>query len=174
MKVLAFGASSSRNSINKKLANYSCSLLQDSECNLIDLNDFQMPIYSEDIEKENGFPEKANHFIELIRKSDAIVISLAEHNGSYTAAFKNLIDWCSRVKRNFLQDKPIILLSTSPGPGGGASVLSLAKNSMKFFSGRVIGDLSVPSFYENFDTETNIISNNEIKQKIQSTINLLK
>ena len=50
--------------------------------------------------------------------------------------------------------KPILLLSTSPGGRGGISILNIAAGSYGYLNGRVIGQLAVPSFNENFsDTE---------------------
>jgi chromate reductase len=58
MKILCFGASSSRESINRKLAIYASSIFSEAEVVILDLNDFLMPIFSVDIEKESGIPEK--------------------------------------------------------------------------------------------------------------------
>ena len=65
-KILAFGASSSRNSINKQLATYAASLFQDATVEVLDLNDYEMPIYSIDKEKENGIPQLAIDFYNKI------------------------------------------------------------------------------------------------------------
>ncbi len=81
IKVLAFGASNSRASINQTLASYAAHLLENAEVNLIDLNDFEAAIYSEDREKQSGIPEQAQRFYQLIGDADAVIISLAEHNG---------------------------------------------------------------------------------------------
>jgi chromate reductase len=51
-------------------------------------------------------------------------------------AYKNLFDWASRKKREVYQDKPIIMLSTSPGAGGAKSVLSAATESAHFLRAR--------------------------------------
>ena len=83
-KILAFGASSSNNSMNKKLASFVANKIAPQEAILIDLNDYEMPIYSDDRKKADGIPEKAYEFKNLIKASDGIIISLAEHNGSYT------------------------------------------------------------------------------------------
>ncbi|MEO0877483.1 MAG: NAD(P)H-dependent oxidoreductase, partial [Bacteroidota bacterium] len=61
-KILAFGASNSRNSINKQLASYAAGQLTDATITLLDLNDFEMPIYSIDREKESGIPQLAEQF----------------------------------------------------------------------------------------------------------------
>ncbi len=171
MKIIAFGASTSKNSINKILASFTSSLAKNCTYEVLDLNDYPLPLYSESFEQNNGFPKEIYNFLEDIKKGDALVISIAEHNGNYTSAFKNLIDWCSRVQRDFLENKQIVLLSTSPGPGGAKVALSLAKSSMKFFSGNVVADLSVPSFYENFNVDENKIMNSELENKLQKIIN---
>lgn len=115
MKVLAFGTSNSRNSINQKLARYSAAQIDDADVTLLDIHDLEMPIFSEEREKESGIPAFAHDFYQAIGEADAIVISFAEYNGSYTSAYKNLFDWASRIDMKVYQDKPMIMLATSPG-----------------------------------------------------------
>ena len=57
-KIVAFGASSSSNSINKKLATYAAQQIKNSNIKILDLNNFEMPIYSEDYERLNGIPKR--------------------------------------------------------------------------------------------------------------------
>ena len=118
-KIIAFGASSSKNSINKKLASFVANKIADQEAVILDLNDFEMPIYSEDRHAEEGIPQKALAFKKIIKESKGLVISLAEHNGSYTAAFKNIYDWISVIEKTVWSNKPILLMSTSDGARGG-------------------------------------------------------
>ena len=153
MKVLAFGASSSKTSINKSFATYAANLIPNAEVEVLDLNDYELPLFSTDKEAEIGQPELAQQFFAKIGNADAIVVSFAEHNGSYTAAYKNLFDWTSRIDMKVFQNKPMLLLATSPGPGGASSVLAAAKGSAPFFAADVKGDFSLPSFYDNFDLE---------------------
>ena len=152
MKVLAFAATNNSQSINKQLVTYATSLV-DAEVEILDLNDFEMPIYSQDREQNSGIPEQAQRFFDKIGQADAVVISFAEHNGSYTAAYKNLFDWTSRINIKVYQDKQIVLLATSPGPGGAKSVLGAATGSAGFFAMDVKGSYSLPSFFDNFDLE---------------------
>lgn len=166
MKVLAFGATNSANSINKQLAQYAASLVAGAQIEVLDLNDFEMPIYSPEREEQLGQPEQAQRFFKAIGEADAIVISFAEHNGSYTVAYKNLFDWTSRIDMKVFQNKPMLLLSTSPGPGGAGSVLASAVNSAPFFAADVKGSLSIPSFYDNFDVENQSLKNDELKQAL--------
>lgn len=168
MKVLAFGASSSKKSINKQLATYTASLVPNAEVDVLDLNELEMPIFSESVEAElDGQPAQAQQFLDRIAAADALVISFAEHNGIYSAAYKNIFDWASRINHKMFMGKPMLLLATSPGKGGGSSVLAFASNSMQFFDGKVSDSISVPSFYDNFDAEKGVVSNAEIQQQLQ-------
>jgi len=173
MKIIAFGASSSRKSINKSLAIYAASLVENAQVEVLDLNDFEIPIFSEDKEKELGQPQLAKRFLEKLASANAIVVSFAEHNGSYAAAYKNLFDWMSRIEREVFQNKPVIFLATSPGPGGASNVLNSAVTSAPFFGAEIKGSLSVPSFYDNFDLETGKLTNPEINQVLAQTMNVL-
>ena len=173
MKILAFAATSSSKSINKQLLHYATSQLENAETELLDINDYELPLFSEDREAELGQPALAKAFLDKIRDSDALLISFAEHNGSYTVAYKNLFDWASRINPKVFQNKAMILLATSPGPGGAASVLATATTSAPFFDGVVKASLSIPDFYENFDSTQGRIINEEINAQLISTMNLL-
>ena len=173
MKVLAFGASTSKNSINKKLAAYAASLVKGASVDLLDLNNYELPLYSQDREVELGVPSNALKFLDKIQGADAIIISYAEHNGSYTAAYKNLFDWASRSAKKVYDNKKVILLSTSPGPGGAKSVLASATTSMPFFGAQIIGSLSISSFQDNFDNQTMKIKNDDLNNQLQELVNKL-
>lgn len=154
MNILAFAASSSSRSINGKLIAVAASLLPDHQVDILDINDFEMPLFSEDREQELGQPAEARAFYDRIGAADAIIISFAEHNGSYTAAYKNLFDWTSRIDQKVWQDKPMLLLATSPGPGGARNVLAAAKGSAPYFAGDVKADLSIAKFYDVYNADT--------------------
>ena len=109
-KVIAFGGSSSKNSINKQLATYAAHLFQNVEVEVLDLNDYEMPIFFVDKEKENGIHTLAQDFYVKIGSADLIVLSLAEHNGAYSTAFKNVLDWSSRINNKTFQQKPMLLM----------------------------------------------------------------
>ena len=174
MKLLTFAASSSSQSINKHLATYAASLVTYADIDVLDINDFEMPLYSSDRENESGIPSLAQEFLDRIAQADAIIISFAEHNGSYTAAYKNLFDWASRINPKVYQNKPMVLLATSPGPGGANTVLTAAVNSAPYFAGNVKASLSIPSFYDNFDVATWQLTNTELRQQLQTTMTTLQ
>jgi len=170
MKILAFAASSSSKSINKQLATYAASLVADATIEILDINDYEMPLFSQDKEEVLGQPEQAKAFFAKLGQADAIIISFAEHNGSYTAAYKNLFDWTSRIDQKLFQNKPMVLLATSPGPGGANTVLTAAAGSAPYFAGDVKASLSIPSFFDNFDSEKQVISNPELLDQLQSAL----
>ena len=170
MKLLAFAASSSSKSINKQLATYAASLVTDATVEILDINDYEMPLFSQDKEELLGQPDAAKAFYAKLGQADAIIISFAEHNGSYTAAYKNLFDWTSRIDMKLFQNKPMVLLSTSPGPGGAKTVLSAAAGSAPYFAADVKGSLSVPSFFDNFDSKKQEITNPDILDELQSVL----
>lgn len=174
MKVLAFAASSSRSSINKSLVTYASSLVENAQVDLIDLNDYEMPIFSSDRENESGIPQLAHDFYNKIKVADAVMISFAEHNASYTAAYKNLFDWTSRIDAKVYQGKPAVLLATSPGPGGAANVLAAAKGSAPYFGLEVKADLSISKFYDEFDMEKGVLKNAEVNDELLTAVSFLR
>jgi NAD(P)H-dependent FMN reductase len=170
MKIIAFGGSPSRNSINKKLATYASSLFENANVEVLDLNDFQMPLFSVDIEAEIGQHPLAKAFLEKIAIADILVVSLAENNGNYSAAFKNVVDWCSRINAKIFQEKPMLLMATSPGARGGASVLEIAKNNFPRFGVEIKAVFSLPSFNDNFDIPNGKISNPELDNQLREIV----
>ena len=173
MKVLAFAATSSSKSINHQLVSYAANQIEKAVIEILNINDYELPLFSEDREAELGKPDLAQKFLDKIASSDALIISFAEHNGSYTVAYKNIFDWASRINPKVFQNKPMIILSTSPGPGGASSVLNTAVTSAPFFDGDVKASFSVPSFYDNFDINLGQISNNIINEQLIETVNSL-
>jgi chromate reductase len=172
-KILAFAGSNSTTSINKQLATYASSLLKNVKVNLIDLNDFDAPLFGVDLEDElKEAPESAHRLLNLIKESDGIVLSLAEHNGVYATVFKNLFDWMSRIEGNFLFKKPMLLMATSPGARGGQTVLSIAKARFPWHDGNIVGAFSLPSFNTNF--ENGKISNEELNKELLEEVEKLQ
>lgn len=178
MKLLAFGATSSKNSINKALVSYAGKAFSETvnpsaEVEVIDLNDFEMPIYSIDREMELGIPPQARHFFDKITDADALIISYAEHNGLYTAAFKNIFDWASRIDMKVYQNKPMIIMSASIGPNGGANVLKTALEAAPFFGADIIASMSIGRFEDNFDSTTGELSNKALSRQLVDSLHLL-
>lgn len=167
MKFLAFGASTSKASINKKFVNYIATYFEGTE--IIDLNDFEAPLYSIDLEEEYGIPENVIRFYDKLNDADIIIISLAEHNGSYTAAFKNLFDWTSRHKSKLFENKRLILAATSTGQRGGRGVMDAALLRFPIHGADILGHFCFPKFQENY-TEDAGITNPELHKEFSHFI----
>ena len=118
--ITAFAGSNSSRSINFKLVKYTASKLDNHEVKLIDLANHPFPMYSEDLEREKGFPEELVAFCEEIQQAEALVLSVNEHNGNPSAYFKNILDWFSRINRGFLEETKVMLMSASPGRSFGS------------------------------------------------------
>lgn len=170
MKIVAFGGSNSKHSINKHLATYAASLFDNAEVEVLDLNDFAMPLFSVDLEKEVGQHDLAKAFLAKLAGADILVVSLAENNNNYSAAFKNIFDWSSRIEKDVFQKKPMLLLATSPGSRGGASVLEIGRNALPRYGAEIKGTFSLPAFNANFDLEQNKISNVELDKELKDII----
>lgn len=172
MKILAIAGSNSDTSINKLLVSYAASLVQNAEVEIVDMNDFEMPIYKHQREVESGVPQEAKNFAEKIDAADLLLISLSEHNGTYSTAFKNVFDWTSRIKdRAVWNEKPMLLMATAPGARGGLGVLEAATKRFPLHGGNIVETFTLPFFNDNFDKEVGTISNeekdSELKEKIQ-------
>ncbi|MDN3673945.1 NAD(P)H-dependent oxidoreductase [Flavobacterium branchiarum] len=170
MKIIAFAGSNSQHSINKKLATYAANQFKNAEIEVLDLNDFAMPLFSVDVEKEIGQHPKAIAFLAKLKEADTLVVSMAENNGNYSAAFKNVFDWCSRIEKDVFQYKPVLLMATSPGARGGASVLEIAQKAFPRYGAEIKASFSLPSFNANFDEVKGEISNNELKEQLDALI----
>ena len=157
MRILGLAGSNSSSSINKRLVTYVLTQMPADEKIILDLNDYEMPLYSIDREKGGGIPDLAVSFKSHIKSADKIVISFAEHNGSYSAAFKNVMDWMSRIPGDTWESKPFFLMATSPGKRGGKTVLDTALTSFGHMGAQVIAQYSLPSFAQNFDDEKGIL-----------------
>jgi NAD(P)H-dependent FMN reductase len=174
-KVIAFAGSNSKRSINKQLATYAASLVKDVQVTILDLNDFDLPIFGVDLEAEIGQPENAHKFLNFLRSSDGFVISLAENNGAYSAVFKNIFDWISRIEGKTFFGKPMLLMATSTGGRGAQSVLAIAKDRFPRHNAHIVADFSLPLFGSNF-SEGKIINdelNAELKSKVKQFENAL-
>ncbi|MEJ7611714.1 MAG: NAD(P)H-dependent oxidoreductase [Ferruginibacter sp.] len=156
MKIIAFAGSNSKQSINKKLATYAASLFEGATVEVLDLNDFEMPLFSVDLEKEIETPEAIGRFLAKIRSADLLIVSLAENNNSFNAGFKNIFDWNSRIEPKQFQNKPMLLMATSSGARGGSNVLEHAAVIFPRHNAIIKATFSLPSFRENFEDGTGI------------------
>ena len=131
MKILFFAGSARKGSWNKKLARQACKIAEELgvEVTFIDLQDFPMPLYHADLEREKGMPEGARRLKELFITHDGFFIAAPEYNSSLTPLLKNSLDWISRQHEEgepplvAFKDKAVAISSASPGAYGGMRAL---------------------------------------------------
>jgi NAD(P)H-dependent FMN reductase len=107
-------------------------------------------LFSVDLERNQGYSQDLISLNKEIENADGIILSLAEHNGAYTAAFKNAFDWLSRIESKVWRQKPMLLLSASTGKRGGKSVMDMALNRFPYNGGNITGSMTFPFFDKNF------------------------
>ncbi|MGX9985809.1 NAD(P)H-dependent oxidoreductase [Soonwooa purpurea] len=171
MKILAISGSNASNSMNSILVKYAAKQFGgENDIDFVDMADFEMPIYRHEVEVNSGIPVEAQHFADKVDTADVILLSLPEHNGTYTTAFKNVFDWVSRIKdRTVWAEVPMLLMATSPGARGGAGVLEAANKRFPLHGGNIIETFSVPFYNDNLSKTEGLINAdkiNELQEKI--------
>ena len=116
----------------------------------------------------------STELIALIQEHDGFIIASPEHNGGTPAFLKNILDWLSRRSKGVFDDKPLMLMSTSPGAKGGATNLNYLKHSLPYQKAVVASSFSLGSFYDNFK-DGGVVGDQleNLKAKIQEFVNVL-
>lgn len=126
-KILIFSASTRAASLNRKLAALAARIAQDNgaQATLIDLKDYEMPLYNGDLEDAHGLPEAARRLKEVFLAHDGLFIASPEYNSSMSPLLVNTLDWVSRKEGkdekvlSAYQGKTAALGAVSPGALGG-------------------------------------------------------
>jgi NAD(P)H-dependent FMN reductase len=126
-KILAFAGSARKDSLNKKLLKIAVEGAQaaGADVTLVDLADFELPLFSQDLESEMGMPDIAGKFKRLMIAHDGFLIASPEYNSAFSPLLKNTIDWASRSESDdepplmAYRGKTAAILATSPGGLGG-------------------------------------------------------
>jgi len=125
-KILAFAGSTRTDSFNKKLIKVAASGAKEvgADVTVIDLRDFPMPLYDEDLEKKEGLPSNTVKLKKIMVSHQGFLISSPEYNSSISGVLKNTIDWTSRQGNDespmsCFKDKVAGIMSASPGGLGG-------------------------------------------------------
>jgi chromate reductase len=126
-KILAFEGSARRESLNMKLLKVVAAGALDAgaDLTLVDLADYEMPLFNQDLETEQGMPEKAGEFKRLMIEHDGFLIASPEYNSAFSPLLKNTLDWASRAESDdepplaAFRGKTAGIVGTSPGGLGG-------------------------------------------------------
>src|SRR6056297_455108 len=134
--ILAFAGSNSSTSINFELIRHTCSLIDTEEVRIMNMHNYPFPMYSEDYEREHGYLNALNKIKRDMQIAKGIIISVNEHNSYPSAYFKNLIDWLSRLDRDFIREQKVFLMSTSGGKRGAQCSLELSEKLLLRFGAK--------------------------------------
>lgn len=164
VKILAFSGSGRKESVNKKVVAIAAKGAQEAgaEVTIVNLEDFVMPIFNEDLEAEQGMPADAQAFKELMINHDGFLISSPEYNSSYSSLFKNAIDWGSRKTGDeapmaAYRGKVAAIIAASPGALGGMRVLVVLRMLMENLGTMVLpNQKAVGNAFKLFDDKGNI------------------
>jgi len=168
--MLAFVGSNSSKSINEQLTKAVLKELNVTHT-FVDLKTLDIPLFSEDLEREIKSPKGIVSLKDQIDTFEHIFITTNEHNGNLSAFFKNIIDWLSRADKSFLQGKKVFILSTSNGKRGGLGANESLQKMIERFGCEVYESYAFSSFSENFNKETQEITNKDFLQEIDNKLN---
>lgn len=168
--MLAFVGSNSSKSINEQLTKAVLKELNVTHT-FVDLKTLDIPLFSEDLEREIKSPKGIVSLKDQIDTFEHIFITTNEHNGNLSAFFKNIIDWLSRADKSFLQGKKVFILSTSNGKRGGLGANESLQKMIERFGCEVYESYAFSSFSENFNKETQQITNKDFLQEIDNKLN---
>jgi NAD(P)H-dependent FMN reductase len=140
--ILAFGASTRRDSSNKKLARAAANVASaaNSSVTWIDLRDYPLPLFDGDLEAE-GLPPALLRLRALLAQHDALILASPEYNGFFPPLLKNALDWLSRPalgeeRHAVFQGLPVLLLSAVGGRSGGPAGLQNLRQQLVYLKAR--------------------------------------
>ena len=165
--ILAFSGSNHSKSINQQLVLFTASLITDTKVEVIDISSWDIPVYSIDMDPDLT-PDAIKQLIELIKNHDGFIVSSPEHNGSTPAFFKNIIDWLSRRSKQVFDNKPMLLMSTSPGKKGGVTNREFHEHLLAYQGANLTATFSLPSFHQNMQGEA---LNGLLSEKLHIEVN---
>ena len=127
-KILAFAGSSRKGSFNNRLIKIAAMGAEEAgtSVTVVDLADYPMPLFDQDLEAKDGMPESARKFKKHLIEHDAIMIASPEYNSAFSPLLKNVIDWASRAESKdeppmvAYHGKVAVIMSASPGALGGS------------------------------------------------------
>jgi NAD(P)H-dependent FMN reductase len=173
-KVLAFAGSSRKASYNKQLVQVAAKAAEaaGAEVSFVDLADYDMPLFNEDLEAEHGLPEDVKKFRELMKSHHAFLIASPEYNGGITPLLKNVIDWASRPVEGeeilaCFRGKTCALLAASPGKLGGIRALPMVQQILSGIGVNVLArNYCLSAAHEAFD-DSGDLKNADTKKMVE-------
>jgi NAD(P)H-dependent FMN reductase len=154
IRVLIFGASLRRGSLNQRLAELAALVVEEQggTADRAAMADFDCPSFNGDVERDNGVPPGAQRLRDRLVAADAFIVAAPEYNASMPGCLKNAIDWVSRIRPQPFNGRQAMLLSASPSMAGGNRGLWSLRVPLEHLGARVYPDMfSLAQAHEAFD-----------------------
>jgi chromate reductase len=160
INILAFSGSTRSGSYNKKILSLAVQGAQEADAyvTVINLLDYKLPIYDGDLEDSDGIPVNCTKLKKLFLTHQGLLLALPEYNSSFSAVFKNCIDWISRPTPGETEPLPCFknkiaaLMSASTGKLGGIRGLTQARTMLQNINVLVIpNQICIPCADTAFD-----------------------
>ncbi|MEK6674257.1 MAG: NAD(P)H-dependent oxidoreductase [Planctomycetota bacterium] len=160
-RILAFAGSLRADSYNKKLVKIAAhgARIAGAEVTSMDLRDYPMPVFDEDVEAKEGLHPNARKLKDLFLSHHGLLIASPEYNSSVSAVLKNAIDWVSRPSpgESPLQcfaEKVAVIMAASPGALGGLRGLVTLRSILGNIKVIVLPDqLAIVKSHEAFNAD---------------------
>jgi len=168
-RILAFAGSTRKESFNVRLIHIAAEGARSAgaDVTVLDLNDYPLPLFDQDLEQEQGMPENAAKVKQLFLDHDGLLIASPEYNSSITPLLKNTIDWVSRPAEGesplaAYRGKVAALMAASPGGLGGLRGLVHVRSILSSIGVIVLPDqIAVSRAFEAFDDEGQLKDNKQ-------------
>jgi NAD(P)H-dependent FMN reductase len=172
VRVLVFGASLRRESLNERLAALAANVVEahGAHAERATLSEFDCPSYDRDDEIETGMARGALRLSARMLETDAFLIASPEYNASMPGVMKNVIDWASRIRPQPFNGRQGLLMSASPSMAGGNRGLWALRVPLEHLGSRVYPDMfSLAQAHLAFGTDGQI-ANPELMARFERTI----
>ena len=160
-RILALAGSARRKSYNHQLVQVAAegARTAGADVTVLILRDFPLPLFDEDLEREQGTPQNATKLKQLFFDHDGLLIASPEYNSSITPLLKNTIDWVSRPADGesplaAYKGKVAALMAASPGGLGGLRGLVHVRSILSSIGVIVLPvQMAIPRAFEAFDDQ---------------------
>ena len=130
----------------------------------------EVPFYNQDLE-DGGLPESVLAMRAAVAEADGVVFAAPEYNGSYSALTKNTIDWLTRpMRQGALMGKKVMVISVTPGPGGGQRIAKTLSEVLPLFGNELVGVVTAAAIHEKMAADSDTVTDAELARSISEAL----